>query len=133
MWDLPGPGLEPVSPALAGGFLTTTPPVKSLSRGFFPVHLFPWAWTGPPGIMQLDPPGKVPQGGGLFCSAGPMSYGLLPILLLLCSYGHMVGVIQAPSKGSRAAQVRTKQKEARDKQVLTDPLDPLASFHRWEN
>ena len=26
MWDLPGPGLEPVSPALAGGFLTTEPP-----------------------------------------------------------------------------------------------------------
>ena len=23
MWDLPGPGIEPVSPALAGGFLTT--------------------------------------------------------------------------------------------------------------
>ena len=23
LWDLPGPGLEPVSPALAGGFLTT--------------------------------------------------------------------------------------------------------------
>ena len=22
MWDIPGPGLEPVSPALAGGFLT---------------------------------------------------------------------------------------------------------------
>ena len=29
MWDLPGPGLEPVSPALAGGFLTTVPPEKS--------------------------------------------------------------------------------------------------------
>ena len=26
MWDLPGPGLEPVSPALAGGFLITAPP-----------------------------------------------------------------------------------------------------------
>ena len=25
MWDLPRPGLEPVSPALAGGFLTTAP------------------------------------------------------------------------------------------------------------
>ena len=25
MWDLPGPGFEPVSPALAGGFLTTVP------------------------------------------------------------------------------------------------------------
>ena len=29
MWDLPGPGLEHVSPALAGGFLTTAPPGKS--------------------------------------------------------------------------------------------------------
>ena len=30
MWDLSGPGLKPVSPALAGGFLTTAPPGKSL-------------------------------------------------------------------------------------------------------
>ena len=29
MWNLPGPGIEPVSPALAGGFLTTAPPGKS--------------------------------------------------------------------------------------------------------
>ena len=29
MWDLPGPGLEPVSPALAGGFLTAAPPEKT--------------------------------------------------------------------------------------------------------
>ena len=28
MWELPGPGLEPLSPALAGGFLTTVPPGK---------------------------------------------------------------------------------------------------------
>ena len=28
MWDLLGPGLEPVSPALAGGLLTTVPPGK---------------------------------------------------------------------------------------------------------
>ena len=32
MWDLPGPRLEPVSPALAGGFLTIAPPGKSWSR-----------------------------------------------------------------------------------------------------
>ena len=31
MWDPPGPGLEPVCPALAGGFLTTAPPGKSLA------------------------------------------------------------------------------------------------------
>ena len=38
MWDLPGPGLEPVSPALAGKFLTTAPPGKPLLclyRAFF--------------------------------------------------------------------------------------------------
>ena len=34
MWDLPRPGLEPVSPALAGGFSTTAPPGKPL-LGFY--------------------------------------------------------------------------------------------------
>ncbi|KAJ8792835.1 hypothetical protein J1605_004020 [Eschrichtius robustus] len=36
MWDLPRPGLEPVSPALAGRFSTTAPPGKpsmSLNKG----------------------------------------------------------------------------------------------------
>ena len=35
MWDLPRPGLEPVSPALAGGFSTTVPP---------PIYLFFYFW-----------------------------------------------------------------------------------------
>ena len=35
MWDLPRPGIEPVSPALASGFLTTAPPGKSLYHIFF--------------------------------------------------------------------------------------------------
>ena len=30
MWDLPRPGLEPVSPALAGRFSTTAPPGKPI-------------------------------------------------------------------------------------------------------
>ena len=34
MWDLPGLGIEPVSPALLGGFLTTAPPGKSLKDCF---------------------------------------------------------------------------------------------------
>ena len=33
MWDLPGPGIEPMSPALAGGFLTIGPPRISDSIG----------------------------------------------------------------------------------------------------
>ena len=38
VWDLPGPGLEPVSPALAGRFLTTAPlgsPSRRLLFFFF--------------------------------------------------------------------------------------------------
>ena len=35
MWDLPGPGLEPVSPALADGFLTTVPPGKTQVCPYF--------------------------------------------------------------------------------------------------
>ena len=35
MWDLPGPGLKPMSPALAGGFLTTAPPGKSYFCFYF--------------------------------------------------------------------------------------------------
>ena len=34
LWDLPRPGLEPVSPALAGRFSTTAPPGKPLLDSF---------------------------------------------------------------------------------------------------
>ena len=37
MWDLPGAGIEPVSPELAGGFLTTVPPGKS-QEGVFLIN-----------------------------------------------------------------------------------------------
>ena len=46
MWDLPRPGLEPVSPALAGRHSTTVPPGKPLSF-CFDLH-FPndeWCWA----------------------------------------------------------------------------------------
>ena len=35
MWGLPGPGVEPVSPALAGRFFTTEPPWKLSYYYFF--------------------------------------------------------------------------------------------------
>ena len=44
MWDLPRLGLEPMCPALAGGFLTTVPPGKSayisLSIVSLPINAF---------------------------------------------------------------------------------------------
>ena len=40
VWDLPGPGIKPVSPALAGGYLTTGPPGKSRSACLrYSIHL----------------------------------------------------------------------------------------------
>ena len=43
MWDLPRPGLEPVSPALAGRFSTTAPPGKPSCRSFWMKSFsFPW-------------------------------------------------------------------------------------------
>ena len=44
MWDLPGPGLKPVSPALAGGFSTTAPPGKSVTpvESMFPPGTSLW-------------------------------------------------------------------------------------------
>ena len=41
MWDLPRPGLEPASPALAGRFSTTVPPGSPPAGGFLT--------TAPPG------------------------------------------------------------------------------------
>ena len=45
MWDLPRPGIEPMSPALADGFLTTAPPGKShfLKKNF--IYLFMLCWV----------------------------------------------------------------------------------------
>ena len=48
MWDLPGPGLERLSPALAGRFLTTAPPGKPHTYFLFWLFLnyFPiWVTT----------------------------------------------------------------------------------------
>ena len=39
MWDPPRPGLEPVSPALAGRCLTTAPPGKPQLNSFTPVGI----------------------------------------------------------------------------------------------
>ena len=38
MWDLPRPGLEPVSPALAGRFSTTAPPGKPIKHSLLTFH-----------------------------------------------------------------------------------------------
>ena len=45
MWVLPRPGLEPVSPAPAGRFLTTAPPRKSPVFSFKLLLIFSWVFV----------------------------------------------------------------------------------------
>ena len=40
MWNLPRPGIEPVSPSVAGTFISTEPPGESLSHIFLICVLF---------------------------------------------------------------------------------------------
>ena len=46
MWDLPQWGIEPVSPALAGGFLSNVPPGKSLHKVLFMPYKCLWRVWG---------------------------------------------------------------------------------------
>ena len=62
--DLPDPGTEPVSPALAGGFFTTEPPGKALSDDSFALPFLP---PPPP-----PPPLRV-CGFALYLKGGPAS------------------------------------------------------------
>ena len=59
VWDLPGPGIEPASPASAGRFLTTGPPGKSLSftLNYSEYHLMEKGETGAcifPSVYQFS-------------------------------------------------------------------------------
>ena len=87
MWDLPGPGLEPVSPALVGRFLTTEPPGK-------PSFIYSSVYLLIPN-SQFIPPPPFPFGNHkfvfyvcnttFFIKAFPMPEANL-VALILCSY-----------------------------------------------
>ena len=46
MWDLPGPGIKSMSPALAGRLSTTGPPGKSILVTLIPRSWRFWGWKG---------------------------------------------------------------------------------------
>ena len=52
-WDLPRPGLEPVSPALAGRVSTTAPPGKPQSPLKVEGHHVSWLWEAPFPVNSL--------------------------------------------------------------------------------
>ena len=48
-WDLPDPGIESVSPALAGGFFTTEPPGREVQIADKGWRFHKEGWTEHPG------------------------------------------------------------------------------------
>lgn len=58
MWNFPGPGMEPMSFALAGGFLPAEPPVKSDLEEFEFLYFNNWShwiWVKKGYSLFLDP------------------------------------------------------------------------------
>ena len=102
MWDLPGPGIEPVSTALAGGFFTTKPPE---TPGAFSFNILNNMF-----IIYLAVPGlRCCGGSSLAVASGSCSLvavrGLLCLwrLLLVRSTGSgALGLPQLQLLGSRA-------------------------------
>ena len=62
MWDLPGSGIEPVSPASAGRFSTTAPPGKSLVIYF----KYSSVYMSIPSSQSIPPPSTFPPGNHKF-------------------------------------------------------------------
>ena len=54
MWDLPRPGMEPVSPALTGGFLSTAQPVKPFCVYLKLKHTFRTEWSLTPIVLPWE-------------------------------------------------------------------------------
>ena len=88
MWDLPRPGLEPVSPALAGRSPTTAPPGKPRPCFFIhPIHnslhlLIPNSQSFPP---PLTPPPL----------ATTSLFSMSVSLFLFCRYVHLCHILDS--------------------------------------
>ena len=101
MWDLPRPGLEPVSPALAGRFSATAPPGKPPSllfkKNFIEVYLIYDVLI--PAVQQSDSVIHVHilfhirlqyglsqdiENSSLYCTVGPCCLSVLYIIACIC-------------------------------------------------
>ena len=87
MWDLPGPGIEPVSPALAGRFFTSGPPRKPITC----IFLSPCRPASSKG-KSGSPLALSSLRGGWFRTWGPPQRWGLPLLLSHRALGHLLSL-----------------------------------------
>ena len=89
MWNLPGPGMEPMSPALAHGFLITGPPRKS-NKYFFKMAVEWMEMHIPRTLWMLR--GRWYCLSVIFCILKPLNlkHIAITVLLFVCSFSHQV-------------------------------------------
>ena len=96
MWDLPRPGIEPASPALADGFLTTAPPGKCLPPVFFE-EFNKSALCGPPNCLLLPQGLNSTDPGTPLCSSLPPASNLFSSRNLRISHSAILAQWDQPA------------------------------------
>ena len=142
MWDLPRPGLEPVSPALAGGLSTTAPPGKPLWVFFDQGFLLP-ALLGtcrlPNSTNDLavtsGSPGDSRLGSQTVVHLAPLTTPSPPSTL--CYPGPVVPAVGLPTPAEHllfpfSHQALTRPLSAHSKTIVTLPLTGLGLLPRVE-
>ena len=143
MWDLLGPGLEPVSPALAGEFLTTAPPGKSpwtcfyanipasgkIQLRFSVLILLPW-WS-----VKSDGRFAVPQKVKSRVTIGPSNFTpRYKLKRIFCSHKKLYTDIHS-SLIHISQKVETTQMSINwqmDKQNVVSPYNGILLSHKKE-
>ena len=117
MWDLPGPGIKPMSPALAGGFFTTEPPEKPQQHTLNICPPLTWSFpdssVGKESACNAGDPGSIP---GLGRSTGE---GIC--YLLQCSWASLVAQLAKNPPAMQETWVRSLGWE--------DPLEKGKATH----
>ena len=108
LWDPPGPGTEPVSPALAGWFFTTEPPRKPEIVSF---NFVAWASTH---LMKLYKFGNEWMKGWRSTECRPHQSFDLYAVWGHCLWRHPQGKLcQTPSQKASSDSVKNRQHRAR--------------------
>ena len=119
-WNLPGPGIEPTSPALAGRFLTTWPPGKSQKS---------ITTSRPPGRGQKQDLGQelcIKQQVGIIYSVSGSSLNTFSYNLALWIDAHITAILQRRKlrlRKSDSAEKTVRKQQSWDPNQTVRPQD----------
>ena len=137
MWDLPRPGLEPVSPALAGRFLTTAPPGKPSTLLFsLTSHIQFVSKSGQFDFEIYAVPQNVTLfGGRVFTEVIKLKWGWLGTSLVVqwlkLRTPNAGGLGSIPGQGTRSHMPQLRVQYLKQTKQKNRPLRAVDSFTVW--